>query len=117
MEVMFKLMMQGKKCVAKFVNYYTVPYGREVEAQERVDNIVEELRSEGCLDDICLQKLSSTLPKQILRTLPELDYVNSENPSSFILRALSRDRQRHMHGGQGGGDRKGRKGQGKGRGP
>jgi len=100
MEVIFKVSTQVE-WAATNINYFRLSNNLEREAQGRVNIIISELEANNYADPDCVRKLKMTRPEDFLQLLPDLYYINAENPSSFILGALSRSRKREKGSGRG----------------
>eukprot|EP00397_Hematodinium_sp_SG-2012_P025674 GEMP01026839.1.p1 GENE.GEMP01026839.1~~GEMP01026839.1.p1 ORF type:complete len:442 (+),score=121.07 GEMP01026839.1:66-1391(+) len=90
--VMFRLILgpEGKP-KAKMVN--PLWEMEHWEGKERARTVIESLQTDGYIDDTAVKALGETDSTEFLTILPDLDLVKAENPSSFILGALSRQRK------------------------
>lgn len=91
-DVMFRLTcgIEGKP-KAKFVNSIRGLGGWE--GEERAREIIDSLHADGFVDETAVKSLRDTDPAEFICILPELAFYKADNPSSFILGALSRSRK------------------------
>lgn len=91
-QVLFKLVIgPDGKPKAKMVNQLE---GMEyVEGRTRAQEVIDALSMDGYLDETAVKSLSQTDPNDLFNVLPDLEFYKAENPSSFILGALTRLRK------------------------
>jgi len=95
--VMFKLTIgPDGKAKAKMVNY--IGNTNDDESYERLAQVVQSLVTEGYIDETAAESLNATPCDELFSLLPDLEFYTAENPSSFILGALSRVRKQQQKG-------------------
>lgn len=95
--VLFKLAMgPDGKPKGKMVNY--VGNENEDEAYERLVQVVQNLLADGYVDETAAETLTTTPCDELFSLLPDLEFYEADNPSSFILGALSRVRKNAQKG-------------------
>lgn len=88
-EVMFKMSIGSEgQAVAKMI--VLRQGGNAQEMKDRMAAIIDSLHGEGYIDDKAVESLKNNSPPAIAQVLPSLDFYKTENPSAFILGALSR---------------------------
>jgi len=99
MDVIFKVLVNKQgKADAKMVNPYNPTDA--VEARNRVNQIIDNLVNDGYLDDDAKNSLTQSKPEEVIHVLPDLEFTTAENPSSFIMGALSHQRKGKGKGGK-----------------
>eukprot|EP00397_Hematodinium_sp_SG-2012_P007314 GEMP01007357.1.p1 GENE.GEMP01007357.1~~GEMP01007357.1.p1 ORF type:complete len:242 (+),score=53.62 GEMP01007357.1:2763-3488(+) len=100
-DIMFRLHVgQDGKGKAKFVN--ALRGLDEWEGAERSRQVIQSLQDDGFVDETAVKALNEADPAELIRVLPELAFYKADNPSSFILGALSRSRKGGKGKGKGG---------------
>lgn len=92
--VLFKLLIGSDgNPTAKFVN--PMDGMDSTVERERAQDVVESLHQDNFIDDTAKESLTSTrFPADLFQVLPNLDFYRADNPSSFILGALTRSESR-----------------------
>jgi len=99
-QVLFKLVVgPDGKPKGKMVNI--VGSTDKFENVERLQQVVKSLKEDGYVDDEAAKTLGQTPCDELFSLLPDLEFYKAENPSSFILGALSRVRKEAEKGGGG----------------
>jgi len=99
-KVLFKLAIgPDGKPRAKMVNI--VGSTDKMENVERLQQVVTSLKTDGYVDDKAAKTLCQTPCDELFALLPDLEFYKADNPSSFILGALSRVRKQAEKGGYG----------------
>jgi len=90
-EVMCRIVV-GPDGKAKGVNVNPLWGMDYAEGIKRSQEVIDALSADGYIDDTAKNALYPTDPNELLAVLPELDLAKADNPSSFILGALTRQR-------------------------
>jgi len=96
--IVFKLVIgPDGKAKGKMLNY--VGNTEKLECVDRLRQVVNDLEQEGYVDETAAKSLVRTPCDELFAVLPEIEFYNAENPSSFIVGALTRFRKGGTKGG------------------